>query len=113
MDWRAVTASYVDASRRESFDNISRPGDDRLDIVDLMRAKIGTALDRDLLKRARSMAARQGKPLNQVIEEALREHLARGCSKGSSIVARTRGNLRVSKEILERILREEPGVFDL
>jgi hypothetical protein len=78
-----------------------------------MRTKIGTALDRDLLKRARSVAARERKPLNQVIEEALKEHLARRSTKGPSIVARTKGNLSISKEKLERILREEPGVFDL
>jgi hypothetical protein len=79
----------------------------------MMRTKIGTALDRELLKRARSMAVREGKRLNQVIEEALKEHLARKCSIGSSIVARTRGNLSISKETLDRILREESGAFDL
>jgi hypothetical protein len=77
-----------------------------------MRTKIGTALDRDLLRRARSAAAREGKRLNQLIEEALSEHLARRSSPGTSVVARTAGNLKLSKAQVDRILREEPGIFD-
>ncbi len=78
----------------------------------MVKTKIGTALDRDLLRRARSMAAREGKRLNQLIEEALSEHLARRSSPGANVVARTAGNLKLSKAKVERILREEPGVFD-
>jgi hypothetical protein len=78
-----------------------------------MRAKIGTALDSDLLRRARSMAKREGKRLNQVIEEALTEHLARSASaSGLSVVARTAGSLKISNDELDRILHEEPGIFD-
>ena len=77
-----------------------------------MRTKIGTALDRDLLRRARSMAAREGKRLNQVIEEALSEHLARKSSSGARVVARTAGMFKLSKDEVDRILREEPGILD-
>jgi undecaprenyl pyrophosphate synthase len=59
------------------------------------------------------MAAREGKRLNQVTEEALSEHLARKSSESPSLVARTKGNLSISKDELDRILREEPGPFDL
>jgi hypothetical protein len=78
----------------------------------MMRTKIGTALDRELLKRARSMAVREGKQLSQIIEEALSEHLARKRAPKDSIVARTRGSLSLPKEEVDRILRDEPGLFD-
>ena len=42
-----------------------------------MKTKIGTVLDAGLLRQARSMAAREGKRLNQVLEEALTDHLKR------------------------------------
>jgi len=78
----------------------------------MMRTKVGTALDDDLLKRARSLAAREGKQLNQLLEEALSELLARRRAPKDSIVARTFGSLSLPKEEVDRILREEPGLFD-
>ena len=77
-----------------------------------MRTKIGTALDDKLLRRARSVAAREGKRLNEVIEEALSEHLDRKASNTNSVVARTAGLLKMSKREVDRILREEPGLLD-
>jgi undecaprenyl pyrophosphate synthase len=77
-----------------------------------MKAKIGTALDRDLLRRARLMAKREGKRLNQVIEEALSEHLIRRTSPKDNIVAKTAGSLKISNKELKQILEEEPGIFD-
>ncbi len=63
-----------------------------------MKVKLGTALDAELLRRARSMALREGKRLNQIIEEALAEHLIRKASaKASRVTARTAGCLRMSK----------------
>jgi hypothetical protein len=77
-----------------------------------MKTKIGTALDRDLLRRVRSVAAREGKRLNEVIEAALAEHLARRSLPKSNVVARTAGSLRLSREQVDRIPREEPGILD-
>jgi hypothetical protein len=57
-----------------------------------MKAKIGTILDVSLLRQARTIAAREGKRLNQVLEEALAEHLRR-------------------KSAVDRLLRAEPGIF--
>ncbi len=42
-----------------------------------MRVKVGTILDEKILRQAKAFAARQGKSLGQLIEEALEEHLAR------------------------------------
>ena len=78
-----------------------------------MKTKIGTVLDRELLRRTRSIAAQEGKRLNQVIEEALSEHLLRRSDgSGARLVARTAGCLKLSKNKLDRILREEPGILD-
>lgn len=78
-----------------------------------MKTKIGTVLDPELLRRVRSMAAREGKRLNQVLEEALADHLSRkAAGKAARVVARTAGSLKSSRKAVDRILREEPGLFD-
>ncbi|MGH7823433.1 MAG: hypothetical protein ACREQ9_27035 [Candidatus Binatia bacterium] len=78
-----------------------------------MKAKIGTVLDHELVRRVRSVAAREGKRFNQVLEEALSDHLRRkGAGKAGSVVARTAGSLKSSQRSVDRILREEPGIFD-
>jgi hypothetical protein len=79
----------------------------------LMKSKIGTVLDHELLRRARSIAAREGKRLNQVLEEALADHLSRKSGGNAGrVAARTAGNLKSSRKQVDRILREEPGIFD-
>lgn len=40
-----------------------------------MRQKLGTSIRTNLLREAKRQAARSGKPLNQLLEEALEEHL--------------------------------------
>lgn len=60
-----------------------------------MKTKIGTVLDEKLLRQARSVAAREGKRLNQVLE----------------VAARTAGTLRLARRHVDRILREEPGIL--
>jgi len=77
-----------------------------------VKTKVGTALDPKLLRRVRSIAAREGKRLNQVIEEALSAHLARKSSAGAGVVARSAGMFKLSKEEVDKILREEPGILD-
>jgi hypothetical protein len=42
-----------------------------------MRTKSGIVLNDKLLRQARSLAAREGKRLNQIFEEALAKHLER------------------------------------
>jgi hypothetical protein len=78
-----------------------------------MKTKIGTVIDTGLLRQARSMAAREGKRLNQVLEEALAHHLKRksAVTRGG-VAARTAGALKLSRRHVDRILREEPGILD-
>jgi hypothetical protein len=77
-----------------------------------MKTKIGTVLDDKLLRQARSVAAREGKRLNQVFEEALADHLRRKTAvKRGGVAARTAGSLRLSRRQVDGILREEPGIF--
>ena len=59
------------------------------------------------------MAAREGKRLNQVLEEALADHLNRkfAATRGG-VAARTAGPLKLSRRQVDRILREEPGILD-
>jgi hypothetical protein len=78
-----------------------------------MRTKFGTVLDAGLLRQARSAAAREGKRLNQVLEDALADYLKRKAVRPrGGVVARTAGSLRLSRLQVDRILREEPGVVD-
>ncbi len=78
-----------------------------------MKTKIGTVLDEKLLREARSVAAREGKRLNQVLEEALSDHLKRKSAVNrGGVAARTAGSLRLSRRQVDRILREEPGILE-
>lgn len=77
-----------------------------------MKTKVGTVLEEDLLRRARTLAAREGKRLSRVLEEALSEHLDREQRRpGGDVVGRTAGMLRAPRRVVERILREEPGLW--
>lgn len=78
-----------------------------------MKTKVGTVLDRDLLRRTRSAAALEGKRLNQVIEEALSDHLKRkDWANAPRVATRTAGCLRLPRRQVDRILHDEPGVLD-
>jgi hypothetical protein len=78
-----------------------------------VKTKIGTILDQGLLRRARSMAAREGKRLNQVIEEALTDHLnRRDAGHAARVTLRTAGCIRVSKRVVHQILEREPGLLE-
>jgi hypothetical protein len=77
-----------------------------------MKTKIGTVLDARLLQQARSVAAREGKRLNQVLEEALADHLRRkSAGTRGGVAARTAGSLKLSRRQVDRILQEEPGIL--
>ena len=75
-----------------------------------MKIKIGAVLDAGLLRQARMVATREGKRLNQVLEEALTNHLERKCAgTRAGVAARTTGTLKISRRQVDRILRDEPG----
>lgn len=42
-----------------------------------MRRKIANAIDDQLYQQIKSLAVKDGKPINQIIEESLREYLQR------------------------------------
>ena len=78
-----------------------------------MKTKIGTVLDAGLLRQARSVAAREGKRLSQVLEEALAGHLKRkSTGTRGGIAARTAASRKLPRRHVDRILREEPGILD-
>ena len=74
-----------------------------------MRKKVGTILPEELLVKARLLAVKEGKKLNQLLEEALKEYLKRE-ERGStrSIVEETKGALRADEKLVAEILQEEP-----
>jgi hypothetical protein len=78
-----------------------------------VKTKIGTVLDADLVRQARSIATREGKRLNRVLEEALADHVVRkSVGHPTSVVNRTAGWLKLARRHVDRILREEPGILD-
>ena len=73
-----------------------------------MRRKIGTALDERLIVQAKHLAAREGRPLNDVLEDALRRYLALRRSKGGgSLVRRTAGAYRIEPGQLQQVMEED------
>lgn len=59
------------------------------------------------------MAAREGKRLNQVIKEALADHLdRRGADHAARVTLRTAGCIRVSNRVVDQILEREPGLLE-
>jgi len=75
-----------------------------------MKKKVGTILPEELLVKARLSAVKEGKRLNQLLEEALREYLAKREERSStrSIVEETKGALKADEELVAEILQEEP-----
>lgn len=46
-----------------------------------MKQKVGTVLEEDVLKRAKLRAAEQGRPLSDVIQDALERYLSEGVAE--------------------------------
>ena len=80
-----------------------------------VKRKVGTVLGEELLWKAKQAAARERKTLSLLLEEALREHLARlegrTAAHAKGRVAETKGALKVSKKLLDAVLRE-PGLYE-
>ena len=79
-----------------------------------MNQRVSTELEADLVRRAKLESIRQGKPLGQILGEALERYLD---EKGAShqrpgIVASSWGTLNVKREVLEDLLDEDNGLFD-
>ena len=79
-----------------------------------MNQRVSTELEADLVRRARLESVRQGKPLDQILGEALERYLdEKGVSRQrSGVVAGSWGALNVKREVLEDLLDEDNGLFD-
>jgi hypothetical protein len=79
-----------------------------------MNQRVSTELEADLVRRARLESIRQGKPLDQILGEALELYLdEKGVSrKQSGVVSGSWGALNVNREVLEDLLDEDNGLFD-
>ena len=73
-----------------------------------MKQKLGTALDRKLIRQAKAYAVQRGVPLNAVIEDALRSLLHQATPRaGVSRTAETAGNLSLPPDQLAPLLTED------
>lgn len=79
-----------------------------------MTQRVSTELEVDLVRRAKLESIRQGKPLDQILGEALERYLdERGVShQRSGVVADSWATLKVKREVLEDLLDEDYGLFD-
>lgn len=71
------------------------------------RVKLGTAVDADLLAKARAVAAKERKHLNSIIEKSLEQYLAsKGLEDRLNVVRRTKGRLAAPPGLVKKILEE-------
>jgi hypothetical protein len=77
-----------------------------------VKRKVEAVLEEALVRRGRSVAARQGKRFDEVLEEALAAHLKRRSKTHASRVAETAGSMTLSRRKIDRILRDEPGLLE-
>jgi len=70
-----------------------------------VKRKIGTALEEQLLREAKLLAAREDRTLAAVFEDALRQYLARRQATGK--VQATRGALPASASTVRQVLEED------
>lgn len=77
-----------------------------------MKKKVGTVLDEEILFEAKQVALIQKKPLNQLIEDALKMYLEKDKGKKQkSVVQNTRGIMKISKNVLKAVMEEE-GIYE-
>ena len=72
-----------------------------------MRQKIGTALHEHLVLRMRSIAVEEGRPFNELLEEAIEVFLARRRFPAGSVVDATAGIYRVDDLQFEAVMEED------
>lgn len=72
-----------------------------------MRQKVGTILEKEIIKKLKKRAADEEKPLNEIIGEALTQYLSQVPTKEQALEAWARLNnkpIRVSKKDLQAVL---------
>ncbi len=75
----------------------------------IMKEKIGTILDENLVKLARQIALAQNLTISQLIEEALMKYL-RGLKEENTrtnIAYQTKGAMRVPPDLLKSVMDED------
>jgi hypothetical protein len=77
-----------------------------------MRLKVSTVLDSALYRRVKLAAVREGRPVSELIAEALSAYVESGSPVGAGVVASTWGTLPVERELVARSLVEEDGLLD-
>ncbi len=76
-----------------------------------MRRKFSTVLDAALYRRVKFAAVQQGRQVSDVISEALTAYVE-GAAAGSGVVSSTWGSLPVERDLVARVLNEEPGLLE-
>ncbi len=78
-----------------------------------MKRKVSTIMEESLFRRAKLEAARQGRPLAAVLEEAIQRYLDSPPARppGYRSVDETWGALEVPAEVLRQIMEEEEDEY--
>jgi hypothetical protein len=78
-----------------------------------LKRKIGTIVDEDLIFMAKEVALAQKRPLNLVIEEALKTYFKaiEEPRQNKMIAESTKGVMKIPKQTLKKIMEEE-GIYE-
>lgn len=79
-----------------------------------MKRKVSTVLDDALFRRIKMESVRQGRPVSDVIGEALESYLAGSAPRGDAtrVVHESFGAIPLPAPLVKAILEEEDGPFD-
>ena len=69
-----------------------------------MKKKLGIVLDEEVITELKVLAAKEGKKLSWLIEDALRQYLKR---KQGGVVRSTKGSVKASPQVVNAILEED------
>ncbi|MHB2021147.1 MAG: ribbon-helix-helix protein, CopG family [Candidatus Xenobia bacterium] len=72
-----------------------------------MRVKIGTSVEKALVDRLHALARRKGRPLNDLMEEAIGRYLNAAEGVDLDVVARTWASFQVDRRVLRQVMDED------
>ena len=78
-----------------------------------MRRKVSTIMEESLFRRAKLEAARQGRPLAAIVEDALRRYFEKPPTRppGYKTVEETWGALSLPAEVVRQIMEDEEDEY--
>lgn len=78
------------------------------------RRKVSTVLDEHLFRRAKLESVRQGKPVSEILGEAIERYLTEVGSRRATggVVAETWGVLKLDRRKVDRLISDEEGLLD-